>query len=619
MKRYIKSIVWCGVLATLLLGMTSCEDYLDKTPDSTIDPKDAFKNFINFQGFTEELYYCIPEFHKHYWQDSFNWGEEEIIVAGSTWFFGYKVDNGDYWGWRKEDGSNWGSCWLDGDGNTMNDDRFQKRMWPLAWYGIRKANLGLENLEKLTDATDEEKRLIEGQLYFFRGWFHFTLMSYFGGLPYIDRVLPADEKFNLPRLSYQETAAYAAEDFKKAVELLPIDWDETTAGKRTLGKNQQRINKIMALGYLGKNYLYAGSPLMNSESTGNKTYDTELCKKAAEAFAELLTLCESGKSKHVLEPFENYTGIFYTLNQGMKIPGLREAIFQSPAFDGYATRWGMNEQYVVGVLLDGGANCFSPTANYVNYYGMANGLPIPDATKADAESGYNPNNAWEGRDPRFYHDIIYDGVKMIQGTTTSREAHRYANLYTGGSYMDENNGSRTGYLNGKFIPRTTNRDDSGHDRDHFVHLSYMRLSDVYLMYSEAALQGYGTPDSKASGYSRSAVDAVNFVRDRAGVGHVASKFTGSKDIFMKELIRERAVELAFEGHRFNDLRRWLLLTEYPYNIKTAHDFDRGPDGKPQNLKERVILERRLSSKHYWLPLKTADVSMYLEFSQNPGW
>jgi hypothetical protein len=123
------------------------------------------------------------------------------------------------------------------------------------------------------------------------------------------------------------------------------------------------------------------------------------------------------------------------------------------------------------------------------------------------------------------------------------------------------------------------------------------------------------------------VDAINVLRDRAGVGHVAPAFTGSLSAFMPELRRERAVELSFEGHRFNDLRRWLLLIKRPYTLKKTVYFDRAgtfsttdpQDNAVKNLREEIILERKFTTKHYWLPLKTSDVTLYPGFNQNPGW
>ncbi|WP_242693073.1 RagB/SusD family nutrient uptake outer membrane protein [Sabulibacter ruber] len=607
----------------------SCENYLDVTDESVIAPEEAFKNFTNFQGYTEELYHCIPDFSNAYWTNSWNWGDDEIQSTARDFHFGVKIDNGNFWGWQSQhDG--WQAGWMDRNNTSTNDDRFTKSMWRLGWYGIRKANMGLENLDKMTDATEEEKNLIKGQLLFFRGWFHFQFMQYFGGLPYIDYVLPSDEKLTLPRLSYQQCAEKAAQDFRAAADLLPVNWDNTTAGKRTLGKNDLRINKIMALGYLGKNYLWAGSPLMNLESTGNRSYNPELCKKATAAFAELLKLTESGEAPHKLVPFKDYYKNFYTTGQNWQIPGSTEAIFRGPYYGANGSNWGTSKQYQPSPILTDGDVKFLPTANYVNYYGMANGLPITDITKADPESGYDPEYPWRNRDPRFYNDIVYDGVKVVMGSIPDAvKDDRYANLFTGGNYRNVSTGSRTGYLLYKFIPITANKYDNGYDYGNSlnIHLPWMRLGDVYTMYAEAAAQGYSSPVGKDPGYSKTAVDAINVLRDRAGVGHVADKFLGSLDLFMSEVRRERAVELAFEGHRFNDLRRWLLLIESPYTLKTSLEFNRTgvfnttdpKQNRVVNLREQVILERKFSSKHYWLPLKTADVSMYLEFSQNPGW
>lgn len=260
---------------------------------------------------------------------------------------------------------------------------------------------------------------------------------------------------------------------------------------------------------------------------------------------------------------------------------------------------------------------------------MANGLPL-----TDSESGFDKEYPWSGRDPRFYADITYDGLLVIENTAkfTSDQKEQqiqYANLYTGGNYRDVKNESRTGYLLHKFAPLSVNGFDENL-RDYgdalTIQVSWMRLSDIYLMYAESVANGYGTPAAAAGGFTLTAVDAVNTIRERAGVGAVADKYAGSLDDFMSELRRERAVELAYEGHRFNDLRRWLLITEYPYTIKTSQEFDRveldtedPTRSRVADFREEVIVTRNFSEKHYWMPLKVSDVNIYPEFYQNPGW
>lgn len=629
MKNYFKTIVKYSLILGLCAFPISCEEYLDVSPDTLISEEEAFENFTKFQGFTEELYQCIPDFTNAYWTNSWNWGEDEIQSTANNFHFVVKIDNGDLWGWQSQ-ADGWQAGWMNRNNVSTNTNRFNKDLWTLGWAGIRKANIGLANIDKLTDATQEEKDLIKGQLLFFRGWFHFQFIQYFGGLPYIDTVLPSDQPLTLPRLSYAECAEKAAADFRMAADLLPLDWDNTTVGKRTSGKNALRINKIMALGYLGKNYLWAGSPLMNKESTGSATYNAEFCKKAAKAFGELLTNTESGNTKHALLPFANYSDNFYTTGKNWEIPGGTEAIFRGPYWGAHSSTYGTAKQYGPSLIAAGDDVKFLPTSNYVNNYGMANGLPITNISEADAESGYDPTHPWQGRDPRFYNDIVYDGVKSVIGTMpANQESNRYANLFTGGTYRNISTGSRTGYLLYKFIPITANKYDGGYEYGNNlnIHIPWMRLSDIYLMYAESAAVGYNSATGKDPSYSKNAVEAINVVRDRAKVGHVATKFLGSSDLFINEVRRERAVELAFEGHRFNDLRRWMLFIQSPYTLKKSVEFDRDASFNPAtpktnkvlNIREKVILERNFSDKHYWLPLKNADVNMYLEFAQNPGW
>ena len=259
--------------------------------------------------------------------------------------------------------------------------------------------------------------------------------------------------------------------------------------------------------------------------------------------------------------------------------------------------------------------------------GMANGYPLDDP-----RSGFDPTHPFRDRDPRFYHDIVFDGFQYINGYVSGDiAAYQYCQLHTGGNMRSDLNGSRTGYFIQKLAPHTVNTIDKAHDysRSLQVYVPYMRLGDIYLMYAEACAAINGAT-GKANNCSLTAEDAINRLRDRVGMAHVPADFTGNKETFMDEVRRERAVELSFEGFRFCDLQRWLLLTEEPYTIKTSQEFKRVEsaewftendprDARVDNWREEVLVTRQFSSKHYWFPLKTDDTYLYEGLDQNPGW
>ena len=632
-----------GIMGLMgLMSLASCTDYLDKEERSIIDASQPYLNFRNFQGFVEELYTAMPIMTGHQYHSAWNFGEDDYWEPQESRQLPNAIDQGNYWGWNecfysyfkeKQSGMNTGT-----PERMISDVSTKGYLYGLCWFGIRKANIGIANLDKMVDATQEEKNLIAGQLYFFRAWNHFMLMQYWGGLPYIDVVLDANSVFNLPRLSYQATAEKAAEDFQKAADLLPVDWDQTAAGKATLGKNSVRINKVMALAYKGKDLLWAGSPMMNQESTGNATYNADFCKRAADTFAEVLKICDE-TGRYELADWDHYQEIFYTYKQN-KLNGLKEVMF----WENMATchigvwRWNLVNDWRPPLINNSGIKCY-PAANYTDYFGMANGMPIPDITQPDAASGYNPEYPYKDRDPRFYYNFIYDAVKtVLDGSKILKdglpdERKQYASLYEGGLYRTDTPSKCvfTGYMNKKFTSQYMNDFDDYKEGTVLV-MPLLRLADVYLMYAESAAAGYGSATASASGYSLSAVGAIDKVRARAGVAGVNSKFLGSVDDFMSEVRRERAVELSFEGHRFTDLRRWLLLDKAPYNKKTAVYFDRAADQSDKdryanpkenhvlNLREVVLVERKYSlPKHNWFPFPQKDVQMYPEFAQNPGW
>ena len=654
MKR---NIVKLFCVLGLACGFTSCTDYLDKSPDSTVSAEQAFKNFTNFQGYVEQMYNCIPSKEAKAYCTSFNWGEDEIMNTGlGDGHVTAHFDLGDYRNWYSNAQSFLHRPSSGNPGEYLDPTSTNKFAHSLehAWYCIRKCNIGLANLDLMTDCTQEEKNFIKGQLLFFRAWWHEELIAFYGGMPYVDTVLDGSQVLTLPRLSYQECAKKCAEDFRAAADLLPNDWDKTTVGKKTLGKNDIRITKVCALGYLGKVLLWSASPLNNlgkaekgaSKNGDTYKYNTELAAQAADALAEAIGEVNSGKTPYALAEYKysniydhvadkssnsNFSDIFRTTGQDWKMPGSTEAIMRGPHIGENGSNWNFTKLWgpKLNGIVEHDALIHQPTANYVNYYGMANGLPLNDP-----DSGFDPTHPFKNRDPRFYHDIVFDGFQYIN-TTIAKESDdyqfKYIQMYTGSNLRSSSaNGCRTGYYTQKLVPHQCNKYDGMYEWGGALQcdLPYMRLADLYLMYAEAGAAVQGA-NYKSSKLNLTAADAINVLRDRVKAGHVADKFMNDQKKFMDEVRRERAVELAFEGFRWNDLQRWLLLTEYPYNIKTSQEFKRvgnfdyttndPRDAEVTGWSEKTIVTRDFSEKHYLLPLKESDVYLYPEFGQNPGW
>ena len=669
---------YCNRIKSLLRGallliagcaaLTSCTDWLEKDPEAIVAEDEAFKNYRNFQGYIEEIYNLIPDKEKVNYCTAWNFGDDAVHNTEGYAHMDHQVDLGNYRNWYTNT-----QCWLNGDRSSL---------WKNSWYCIRKCNMGIENIKSLV-GTDEERDLLLGQMYFFRAWWHFELMCYFGGLPYIDQAFEASNIPELPRLSFQECADRCAEDFERAYNLLPLDaqgWDETLAGMQTSGKNDLRVNKFMALCYLGKCYLWAGSPLMKEmekaktggvpqllgASSNGKTYDYDVayCKKAAEAFGKALDMVTKGQVTYKLAEYKysdiynhvrdenaetNYSDIFYTVKQNWNMPGTTEAIFRGVYPGANSANW--NCAKIFGPKVEGlvahDKIIHHPTANVIDQYGMSNGEPIylveNGEYKINPEAHWDPEHPYKDRDPRFYHDIVFDGFHYVLSTdalTSTQKKHEYCSLYTGGAMRGVADGSSTGYFIQKLVPHQCNEGDKWYDWDYAFqsYLPYMRLAEIYLMYAEArAAFANDKADLNARDYcsTLSAVDCINALRDRVNspdypMEHVVARFIENPKLFMDEVRRERAVELSFEGFRWCDLQRWLLLTEPPYTVKYSHEFERleadtwfkdhdPKDARVGNFHKEELITRRLESKHYWFPLPDKDIYLYEGFAQNPGW
>lgn len=601
MKKNITHIV-----LTLFIGLISlqCDEYLDQTPDSVITEQDLFSNYRDFQGFIDKNYSFIVDHVRQNEGASFLIDDHATVGDYQT---NMRAQNGDYYPFIggptiKNNLYNSNNSNANSKINTDNVG-----IWVDGWEGIRVNNLALKMLPLLVDATDEERKLIEGQAYFFRAFLYLEIIKGFGGMPYIEEFLDASADLKRPRLSYWETTEKIVADFTKAAELLPENWDNTSVGGLVAGLNAGRATKGAALAFKAQALQYAGSPLMvNQSSNKGFVYDQEYMKRAAAAAFEVIQLANKGV--YELTPWPDYYKMF-NRNDGT-VPFTKETIFQrfhdgnSSKYNTYSnSTWNIAHGRLLSPARFGGnSNTQCPTQNLVDEFEMTNGLPI-----SDPESGYNPMKPWDNRDPRFRGGILVDGD---QWTFKDAQKNRIQ-FYKGG--LDDIASNRAPYLCKKFWTKGVNNYDKQWAEARF-NCPNMRLAHVYLIYAECANEAYG-PKGAVPGANLTAVDAVNIVRARANMPEVNPKFLTSKEEFRKRIWCERSAELFYEGFRWFDLRRWHVAHLEEYRQKYRLTF-------PQNysyFNRELVATTVFEEKHYWLPIYRDQVSLYEGFYQNPGW
>lgn len=601
MKKHI--FTSCLGFLILCLGLSSCEDYLDVAPEAEIADKEIFGTFQRYQGFVEDLYQALPDQTRgRYNATNWNWSNDVVNrqSASPSFFF----EQGNYWRWNERTYANF----LGASGERINNQGEEAAnayrrsgFWRSGWSGIRVANLAIQNIDML-EGTQEEKNLILGQAYFFRAFLHWQILTCWGGVPYIDKAFLPDDKLDWPRLSYLETAIRISEDLEKAAELLPASWDETVAGQATLGSNRGRVDKGACYAYIAKNWLYAASPLMNGMETGNyNSYNTELAEKAAVAFDKLLKLADQGY--YGLHSWEDYRKNFWTVTNE-SLNG-KERVWGPPYYK--HSRFAFGEHMLLA--LGGTANNYcAPTLELINKFGMANGLPI-----GEPDSGYDPSDPWANRDPRFYYSIVLDSEKIIH-FSTNFPADTYAEFFLNGRHRAD---ALTGFGQKKFLPPGFNNKDRTHwtNTNFVMQISYMRLAHAYLMYAEAANEAYGGPNGKAPG-GITALEAVNIVRERAGVPPLDERFLSSKEVFRNAIRNEIGVETCLENHQWYDYRRWYIAHLMENRTKTGLEYDKNHTYFTPVVVRTILFD---PAKHYWLPFIRSEAALYPEFYQNPGW
>lgn len=631
------------LLLALLVFSMSCEEYLDRTDYSEVTEDEIFNNYHNFQGFVDGLYARMTNFFGRTAR-SFNAADD--VFGNDVDVISYRFPLGDYYHiWQNK--MRYVFRTYDGQPGVID---FNQGIWEGGWQGIRRANVGLENWDLLINATQEEKELLLGQLYFFRAWYHYWIAVCWGGIPYIDELLESDDNLKLPRLSLEETLLKVAEDFDKAVQYLPWDWNETSQGLSAPNSSYGRVTKGAALGMKSRTYLYLASPWIEGLKTGiSSGYNLDYCDSAATAAAKVIN-----SNRYSLVPWEEYSFNFaWTNNFDEKHSYHRNIISDENIFT-ITPQGGVNNDkylrkgnwtfihiiephhYPLRLAGAGKGLVASATQNFINMYESASGYPIDHP-----KSGYDPNKPWENRDPRLLKTILLDGTLWRDDPTIPEEEKRLQTYSyggeDGGGGMDivSNHPVTTAYVIRKYMCYGVWANPSGPNYNEYrVRLPYIRLAEMYLNYAEAVNEMMG-PDGALPGESLTAVEAINTVRRRVKMPvnedismpwelntyanesfpDVPAEFTTSTEIFRERIRNERSIELAFEAHRWFDIRRWFIAHKLDKRIlKGKFDKDH------TNFEEEVIGTRVFDyPKHYLLPFNRNDVYLYEDFKQNPGW
>jgi hypothetical protein len=598
-KDYLmKNTLLLIIFSVLTFLCSGCEEYLNIPPEASVTEEEVFGTYFNFQSYVDQIYnnICDPI---NFLTSSPNFGGETVSAAAVT--VAFKAIRGNYNGFLSR--SMFQTIEANGDIG----------LWIEAWKSIRVANVGLANLDHLV-ATDEEKRRIEGQLLFFRAYFHFEILSAWGSIPYINRVLNADE-ITLPRFyvykeknNYQACTEYIIEDLGKAEELLPLAWENPST-------NLGRVTSLTALAYHARALLYAASPLMNEFSGNNAIPDKDYMRRAAEIAGKAIRIAEENPDIYGLVNWTDYQKMFATTTNNSM--WTKETLFGRLGFKSRLNERGTGlfnnrlRAYIPDPNTYGGQGQFETlTQNYVDKFEMADGTLY--------KSEYDQDNIkrWDARDPRFRFNVYVDRDNPVDDT----KSQFMLELFTGGKTRISGIGCLTPYVLHKFWPKgvTTKLSPNPPEMLNFrIMTPLMRLAEVYLTYAEAQYEYSENANSKAAGATLTALEAVNKVRLRAR--HVpTTAIGGSHGSFRTMILNERAVEFVSEaGQYWYDIRRWKI--GHTLNNESIYSLDFDKNWTPSSFVRREVIKRVFNTRNYWLPFRLEQTQMYYDFPQNPGW
>lgn len=476
--------------------------------------------------------------------------------------------------------------------------------WQTLYNGIFRANLMLQNVDNV-DMSDDLKVIYKGEAKFMRALHYFYLLDYYGGVPLYDETTIVSNEFmdmKKTRSTVEETRQFILDDLNDAVDVLPVKWESSDYGRATRGA---------AIALRGKVKLYAqdyegaradfeeivNDP--NSRGYGYKLNDSypDLFTTVADQSAEMIFTVQA------INGVNSEYGIAYPLRLGTRST--------------YGSCW--NNCMPTDILADMYENKDGSKFSWEAYFpGITNNREMQDETfKAVLSEDFKTvaqypaekdkiRQAYENRDPRLEQTLITPYSHYLGCVSLVPKSMEYvlaSGVNEANGFIRDNLGHYNYYWR-KFVPEG-DMDGVLDDRSHSpVDFPLIRYADVLLMLAEC----YNELDRQDD-----AVAMINRVRQRPSTDMPALNSgpawleAHSKEEVFERIVQERAVELACEGHRFSDLRRWGMAEE---RLNFEYDDIRG-----SVRYTRVFVER-----DYLWPIPAVEFERNTNLgSQNPGW
>jgi hypothetical protein len=459
------------------------------------------------------------------------------------------------------------------------------------YTGIASYNFFLANIDNVP-MNDQLKTQWKAEVRFLRAFDYARKYMFWGGVPLVTTPLNFGDELTIPRSSGDSVVAFCLKELSEVANILPLKIDNSDAARATKGA-ALFLKARLELFYAGMKAAGLADGI-----TEQGTPDAAAASKYyADAAADALAVI----NLHQYDLSPDYEGLFWEKNQGT--PDRQKEVILEVAYS--YPNYG-SDLSAIYTLNEGGWNSVSPTQNIVDEYETTNGLMIT------SDPSYNANNPYINRDPRLSYSVIYPGMYWND---------RYFNSISaagGNEYYNSSNGNRskTGYCLRKYCaPMSEVMHDPGGDYQG-LNFIVMRYSEILLTRAEALIELNQNLSEAAS--------LINQVRQRASV--MMPPITASSQTVMRQQVRhERRVELAFEGLRWYDLKRWKIadtkLNGYVYGVRPG-TVDPGTGALTFTGTNITVGDQRVfrTDRDYYFPIPQKDIDIGRPIlKQNPNW